>query len=196
MKPPRFPSLFECLVNAVACQQLTLTVGIRLLNRLAAAHGAERDGVHAFPRPRDLAAVPPEALLPPGFSRAKARSIIGLAEATTTGEPVTRTSRRSPTRRRSCGCCACVASAAGAATTRCCAASAACTSSPATTSAPANHLARRLDRPGPLDSAAVREAVRPWQPFAGLVYFHPLLADLSERGLLDSGEPALVERRP
>ena len=39
LKPPRFPTLFECVVNAIACQQLTLTVGIRLLNRLAEAHG-------------------------------------------------------------------------------------------------------------------------------------------------------------
>jgi hypothetical protein len=39
LKPPRFPTLFECLVNAIACQQLTLTVGIRLLNRLAEAYG-------------------------------------------------------------------------------------------------------------------------------------------------------------
>ena len=37
LKPPRFPSLFECLANAIACQQLTVTVGIELLNRLAAA---------------------------------------------------------------------------------------------------------------------------------------------------------------
>src|SRR5579885_71110 len=81
LKPPRFPSVFECLVNAVACQQLTLTVGIRLLNRLAAAYGAELLGGHAFPRPADLADVRPEALRPLGFSRAKARSIIGLAEA-------------------------------------------------------------------------------------------------------------------
>jgi len=31
VKPPRFPSVFEALVNAVACQQLSLTVGIYLL---------------------------------------------------------------------------------------------------------------------------------------------------------------------
>jgi hypothetical protein len=29
-----FPAVFEGLVNAVACQQLSLTVGIELLNRL------------------------------------------------------------------------------------------------------------------------------------------------------------------
>ena len=39
VKPPRFPTLFECIVNAIACQQLSLTVGIRLLNRFVEAHG-------------------------------------------------------------------------------------------------------------------------------------------------------------
>src|SRR5512143_1990086 len=32
LKPPRFPSLFEALINAFACQQLSLNVGITLLN--------------------------------------------------------------------------------------------------------------------------------------------------------------------
>ncbi len=36
MKPPRFTSAFEGIINAIACQQLTLTVGIRLLNQIAA----------------------------------------------------------------------------------------------------------------------------------------------------------------
>jgi DNA-3-methyladenine glycosylase II len=35
LKPPRFPSVFEGLVNAIACQQLSLTAGIWVLNRLA-----------------------------------------------------------------------------------------------------------------------------------------------------------------
>ena len=39
MKPPRFATVFEGVINAIACQQVTLTLGIRLLNRLAAAYG-------------------------------------------------------------------------------------------------------------------------------------------------------------
>jgi DNA-3-methyladenine glycosylase II len=35
VKPSRFPSVFEALVNAFACQQLSLEVGLELLNRLA-----------------------------------------------------------------------------------------------------------------------------------------------------------------
>lgn len=38
LRPPRFPSVFEALVNAVACQQLTIDVGLHLLNRLVADH--------------------------------------------------------------------------------------------------------------------------------------------------------------
>ena len=46
LKPPRFPSLFECVVNAIACQQLTLTFGIRLLNRFTEAHGSTPGNGH------------------------------------------------------------------------------------------------------------------------------------------------------
>lgn len=35
VKPPRFPAIFERLANAYACQQLSLTVGLGLLSRLA-----------------------------------------------------------------------------------------------------------------------------------------------------------------
>src|SRR5688572_13771484 len=59
MKPPRFESVFEGVVNAMACQQLTLTLGVHLLNRLAGAFGAAFgegvETVRAFPRPADLA---------------------------------------------------------------------------------------------------------------------------------------------
>ena len=39
MRPPCFPTVFEAVVNAVACQQLSLDVGIHLLNRLARRFG-------------------------------------------------------------------------------------------------------------------------------------------------------------
>ena len=86
LKPPRFPTLFEALINAIACQQITLTLGIRLLNRLAerygpavprgggqahdgqAHDGQAHDGqVHGFPRPCDLAAADSDALRSLGF---------------------------------------------------------------------------------------------------------------------------------
>ena len=35
LKPPRFASAFECLINGITRQQLSLTVGIVLLNHLS-----------------------------------------------------------------------------------------------------------------------------------------------------------------
>ena len=71
MKPPRFSTVFECLVNAIACQQVSLTLGIRLLGRLAEAFGLEASGeeipARAFPRPEDLAGRKPEELRPLGL---------------------------------------------------------------------------------------------------------------------------------
>jgi hypothetical protein len=39
MRPPRLPSIFEALLNGIACQQLSLQAGLTLLNRLVDAFG-------------------------------------------------------------------------------------------------------------------------------------------------------------
>ncbi len=84
VKPPRFPSVFEALVNAISCQQVSLDLGIILLNRLSAAYGVAfaegRVEFHAFPRPEDLAGLSPEDFRKLGFSRNKGRAISELAE--------------------------------------------------------------------------------------------------------------------
>lgn len=89
VKPPRFLSVFESLVNAIACQQVTLTVGILLLNRLSQLYGPGVDpsvsSARAFPRPEDLSIADPQALRDAGFSRQKARAIIDLAQAVVDG---------------------------------------------------------------------------------------------------------------
>ena len=85
LKPPRFPSVFEAIVNAFACQQLSLNVGITLLNRLSETYGPPipvSDGtVHAFPRPKDLADAKPATLRALGFSRNKGHAIVNLARS-------------------------------------------------------------------------------------------------------------------
>jgi DNA-3-methyladenine glycosylase II len=186
LKPPRLPTLFECLVNAIACQQLTLTVGIRLLNRLTETHGTPvRDGgPHAFPRPAQLAGRSSEALRALGFSHAKARSIIALAAAIETGafdaeaieslddeEAVAALMRLHGIGRWSAE----YALLRGLGRLNV---------FPGDDVGARNNLAHRLQRRGPLDYAAVQDAVRPWQPFAGVVYFHLLLANLVDRGVL------------
>ncbi len=85
MRPPRFPTVFEALINGIACQQVSLPLGILLLSRLSGSYGpAEGEGkaaAHAFPRPEDLAALDPRALRPLGFSYQKSRAIVEAARA-------------------------------------------------------------------------------------------------------------------
>jgi len=85
LKPPRFPSIFEALINALACQQLSLAVGITLLNRLSEAYGASikdrGELVHAFPGPEDLVRARVSDLRELGFSSNKALAITALAQS-------------------------------------------------------------------------------------------------------------------
>jgi DNA-3-methyladenine glycosylase II len=85
VKPPRFPTVFEALVNAFACQQLSLEVGLELLNRLAALCGVRRgtanEPQYAFPSPRDVALRPAAKYQAIGFSRQKVRALLTLARA-------------------------------------------------------------------------------------------------------------------
>lgn len=89
VKPPRFPGIFEALVNSIACQQVTLDVGIILLNRLAEKFGQvfNDDGTrsYAFPGPEDLAYASEDEINKLGFSHQKARAIIELALAVVSG---------------------------------------------------------------------------------------------------------------
>src|SRR5207244_13224372 len=76
LKPPRFPSLFEALLTAFACQQVSLDVGIMLLNRLTATYGPKFDDgqtvFSAFPEPAAFANASVEHIRVLGFSRQKA----------------------------------------------------------------------------------------------------------------------------
>src|SRR6185503_8937510 len=90
MKPPRFPTMFEAVVNGFACQQLSLEVGLELLNRLAtisnARFGTVPDVSYAFPAPDGLARLRPQKYRTVGFSRQKVRALIELARAVTRGD--------------------------------------------------------------------------------------------------------------
>lgn len=86
LKPPRFPTVFEALVNGLACQQLSLNVGIHLLNRLSAAYGLKTGQWHAFPRAADLSDARMEDLRKLGFSSRKAQNILTISQATVAGQ--------------------------------------------------------------------------------------------------------------
>jgi DNA-3-methyladenine glycosylase II len=90
LKPPRFPDLFETLVNTLLFQQISLHAGTALLNRLARTFGATHTTpwgeVRRLPTPAEVSALPEAALQGLGFSRHKARALVALARTITTGE--------------------------------------------------------------------------------------------------------------
>lgn len=95
-KPPRYPTIFEALLNAVSCQQVSLHVGIMLLNRLVQTFGkpasSAAGALHACPpgrgcpSPEDLAVVSPGTLRAMGYSQQKERAILELSRSVASGE--------------------------------------------------------------------------------------------------------------
>lgn len=88
MKPPCFPSVFESFVCAVACQQLSLHVGILLLNRLIDRFGqsTSNSSQRAFPSAIALAQARIEDFRELSYSTNKAKYIIEMAQAVVRGE--------------------------------------------------------------------------------------------------------------
>ena len=192
MKPPRFPTVFECLVNAIACQQVTLTLGIRLLGRLTEAYGLDVGGedtpAHAFPRPEDLEGRKPEELRSLGFSRQKARALIDVARAGAGGLvdlealalETDEIALEHLGRLRGVG---------------------RWTAEyvllrglgrlhvfPGDDVGARNNLQRWLNLSAPLKYEGVRQALARWQAYAGLIYFHLLLDRLAQTGAITVGD--------
>lgn len=192
LKPPRFPTVFEAVVNGVACQQLSLAVGIHLLNRLVADHGkalaGHPEGPRAFPDPEDLASLAPDDLKRHGFSFAKARAIVGAARAIVDDvldlEELERLEDGAAIERltglrgigrwtaeyvllRGLGRLHVF---------------------PGDDVGAHNKLRRLFQIDTPLDHEAVGRLVMPWHPYAGVVYFHLLLDSLSRTDLRPAGE--------
>jgi len=188
VKPPRFLTLFEALVNGILFQQVSLAAGMTLMNHFVERYVLSVPGseVHAFPLPESVAGLEPPELRPLGVSRQKARALSELGSAITGGLDLEQTGGMSDgeavafleTLR-----------GVGRWTAQYC-------------------LLRGLGRlevfPGDdvgarnkvkewlgLDSAPDYEAMRSialrWHPYSGMVYFHLLLNYLAEKGYLGEG---------
>ena len=189
MKPPRFPTVFEALVNAFACQQLSLEVGLELLNRLATISsvrlGRRGDVRYAFPTAQDIARLPAEKYRAIGFSRQKVRALLDLARPITRQELELESLAREDdavVRQRLLELRGVGRWTAEYVLLR---GVGRLHVFPGDDVGAQKRLARWLGRSRPLDYAGVHRAVERWQPYAGLVYFHLLLDGLSQAGALD-----------
>jgi len=189
LRPPRFPTVFEALVNAIACQQLSLTVGIHLLNRLALAYGRPVDGdgdgdLRAFPGPRELAVAAPEDLLALGFSRAKARTIVGIAAAVAADDLDLEALDGVDDREAIATLTALHGVGRWTAEYVLLRGLGRLRVFPGDDVGARNGLRRVLNISDPLDYAGVEGLVARWRPYAGFVYLHLLLDSLEQSGAL------------
>ncbi|HCT80638.1 MAG TPA: DNA-3-methyladenine glycosylase 2 family protein [Micromonosporaceae bacterium] len=188
VRPPRFPSVFEGLVNAIACQQVTLDLGIVLLNRLAEKFGKGFAGdtttQHAFPAAARLAEASEGAIKEVGFSYQKARSIkelaTNVAEQRIDLDSLEHTTSKEATQRllaiRGVGRWSAeyvLLRALGRLDTF-----------PGDDVGAQNNLQRLFhlsDRP---DYEHIRRLTSGWRPYQGVVYFHLLLDRLHAKGVI------------
>lgn len=185
-KPPRFPTLFEALVNAIACQQITLTQGIRLLNRLAERYGVAMDAfdppLFTFPTPQAVATSSPDTLRDLGLSHQKREALIALAAAVHKGHLLEQAFNRFSDEAAIDALCelkgigrwsAEYALLRGLGRTHI---------FPGDDVGARKHLQHWLEISEPLNYQGVREVLRPWRPYGGLIYFQLLLEGLAEAG--------------
>ncbi len=188
LKPPRFPTLFEALVNGIACQQVSLTQGIRLLNKLATTCGKNFEGqgtiAYAFPQPEDIAGLEPDAFRKLGFSRQKARALLELAhkvidEHVDFEEMIALNDEDALSR-------LCALRGVG------------CWTAeyvllrgmgrlhvfPGDDAGARNKLRNWLGVEEKLDYKGVNSIIARWNPYGGFIYFHLLLNDLAKKGEL------------
>ena len=191
MKPPRFATVFESVITAIASQQVTQTVGVLLLNRLAVNYGAsvhEGDvAMYAFPRPEDLAMLYPSQLRRLGFSLKKGRAIIEMAKSITMdGLNLEGLAELPDEEAIECLCnlrgvgrwSAEYVLLRGLGRTHV---------FPGDDVGARKNLARWLNLVKPLDYATVHRTLERWYPYSGLVYFHLLLDRLQQAGFLAAG---------
>lgn len=188
VKPPRFSTPFEALVNAIACQQLSLTVGIRLLNHLAETYGpimeTEAGIFHAFPRPQELAEVDLEELRDMGFSYQKARYLTGLAQAIIGKQFNLDEIQMLDDKRAVNHLCSLNGVGRWTAEYFLLRGLGRTHIFPGDDVGARNHLQRWLGLSGPISYDGVHKAMLGWDGYGGLVYFHLLLKSLVEKGIV------------
>ncbi len=188
MRPPCFPTVFEAAVNAVACQQLSLDVGIHLLSRLARRFGPAVPGPvtrYGFPAPGRLATADPAELRALGFSTAKARTIISVAGQVATGTLDLEALRSADDDRAMSILLALPGIGRWSAEYVMLRGLSRYHVLPGDDVGARNNLRRRFGLPADAGYDAVASLSRRWQPYAGLVYFHLLLDALAARGYVD-----------
>ncbi len=183
VKPPRFPTLFEALVNGILFQQISRAAGTALLGRFVAGYGetASTFGGPAFPHPAAVAQASIEALKSLGLSTSKARAVQELARRLADGLDLAQIAGMDDEAAlafleglRGVGrWTAQYALLRGAGRLNI---------FPANDAGARQRLRRLLGLPEVPREEAVQDVAAAWAPYGGMLYFHLLLSGLAEQG--------------
>lgn len=190
LRPPRYPSLFQSLLNAVPCQQVTLVFGLQLIERLSRAYGPDlafaplssSTGPLPLPQAPALANLSTEQLVGLGLSNTKARTLVGMAQAFTDGTLNAADLAQAPNEAVSSTLQGLYGIGRWTAEYVLLRGLGRLDVYPHGDSGARNSLATFMKQEGKPDYEWVAQAVRQWQPYAGFVYLHLLVA-----GMLKSG---------
>jgi DNA-3-methyladenine glycosylase II len=188
IKPPRFNSVFEALVNGIACQQFSLEAGLSILNRLtrktALSSVHDNETYYSFPTPHDISTTSIQSLRALGLSQNKALALKTIAqdilESRFDPESLSHLTNAEARSRllelkgigrwtaeyvllRGLG---------------------RLDVFPGDDVGARGNLARWLEIEGIMDYLKVEGALRQWAPYKGLIYFHLLLDGLERTGQL------------
>lgn len=186
LKPVQFPTVFEALGNAFACQQFTISAGLQLLNRLAKLGkviiktGGEK--LFGFPRPADLECLSPRIFRRLGFSGQKTRAfrelsrniLAGVFDPNVLDQQTNEAALASLLELRGVGRWTAeyvLLRGLGRLDVF-----------PGDDVGARNRLAKWLHRSQPMNYGSVHRVLDRWQPYAGLIYFHMLMESLRATG--------------
>ncbi len=186
VKPVRFASIFECLINAISCQQLSLDVGIILLNRLTQKYGKkvryERRVYHAFPLPNRLRTCSIQELRELGFSFNKSRTIIQVANIFSKDEKYYEDLVQKSNDEIMAVLCAIKGIGRWSAEYALLRGYGKIDTFPGDDVGARNNLKKQMHLTKKLNYTEISKITRKWHPYEGFVYFHFLLNKLQEKG--------------
>ena len=195
LRPPRYPGVFQALLNAVPCQQVTLVLGLSLLERLSRELGprhaagalvADPAGPLALPDAAALRGASQAELTALGLSGAKARTLRELAQLCGDGSLDLAALAAAPSSEVSDRLQALYGVGRWTAEYVLLRGLGRLDVFPYGDSGARNGLARFMGESGKPSYDWVAETVGAWQPYAGFVYLHLLVARLLESGAFES----------
>lgn len=183
LKPPRFPSIFESLVNAISCQQISLEAGLQIQNRLVQYIGLRINDKYAFPRAIDIANCTASHFRKLGYSTHKSETLIRIASAIAENEYIFDHVKNQSNQEIIQFLCDFKGIGRWSAEYALLRGFGKLDVFPGDDIGAQKNLQQVLHLKNKLDYKAISKLTQKWHPYAGMMYFHLLLYKLKAKGM-------------